>query len=135
MRGWGFSPPYGKKMTKEMLKDYIKVLEIKYKIFLILFIIVSILFVGMTVFAFSEFEASKEVEYDIEYEAETGDGDNGVITQINDMTSSKDSNVLFICIAVVLCVFIVSAVVGVILYGKSKNESKKKNENNYKKEE
>ena len=122
-------------MTKEMLKDYIKVIEKKYKIVLVLLIIVSILLVGMTIFAFSEFEITKETEYEIAFEAETGDGDNGTITQNNDMSTNKDGKVLVICISVVICVLIICVLLGVVFYGKIKNENKEKNKSYYKKEE
>lgn len=122
-------------MTKEMLKDYIKVIEKKYKIVLVLLIIVSMLLVGMTIFAFCEFEVTKETEYEIAFEAETGDGDNGTITQNNDMSTNKDGKVLIICISVVMCVLIICVLLGVVLYGKKQNENKEKNKRDYKKEE
>ena len=109
-----------------MLEEYINVLRKKNKIIMIALIAVSVLFVGMAIFAFSEFEISNETEtkYDIEFEAETGDGDNGNINQVNDMSQNKEVGLLIICFCIVLCVLIICTTIGVI-YGKSKNEDQK----------
>ena len=45
-----------------MLEEYINVLRKKNKIIMIALIAVSVLFVGMAIFAFSEFEISNETE-------------------------------------------------------------------------
>ena len=108
-------------MTKEMLKDYIKVLKKKYKIVLIALIVVSLLFVGMTIFAFSEFEIETETETKYEFENEAkADGENAVITQNNTINEFHEFVVIAIiaCSALVLMAIIIT--VGVVIYGKSK---------------
>lgn len=113
-----------------MLEDFIKVLKRKNTILLIALIIVSILLGGSIIFAFSEFEIFSETDYDIEYSANVGDGDNTHIIQTNDMSQNKSSTVLVVCITIIVCVLIICILMGVIFYGKSKNANKKEKENN-----
>lgn len=117
-------------MTKEMLKDIINELKKKNKILLISLITSIVMFIGMTIFAFSTFEFTYEetadITYDITQDADT-QGSNSNIEQTIDLSKSGDTNnsVYLICGAIILCVAIISA--GVVIYGKSKSKRKDNN--------
>lgn len=111
-------------MTKEMYQDYIKALKKKYKIVLIALIVVSALLVGMTIFAFSEFEIETETETKYEFENDVeNEGDYSTITQSNTINEHHQFVIIAIiaCSALVLMALIIT--IGVVIYGKSKNES------------
>lgn len=118
-------------MTKQMLDDLVKDLNKKVKRLSIALVVFIVLFVGMTAFAFSEFdivcEEDTKYEYDISQDANTN-GDNSEINQEQKVElPTKNNDTLIICISVVVCLAIITT--GVILYGKAKNKA------NYKKEE
>lgn len=113
-----------------MLEDLIVILRKRVRKLVVCVVVLSILLVGMTVFAFSEFEiGSKETTtYEVEYDSEVTDSDYNTITQVNDMSSNTNSsvNIIIICFAAIVCVFIITVgiTIGIIVYGKSKNENK-----------
>ena len=113
-------------MTKEMYEELARDLKRKNKWLLAIVIVLTVLFIGMSVFAFSEFSIviENKTEYVAEQNAET-QGDNSQIKQNIDL--SKENNpIYFICGCVILGVLIIT--VGVVLiYGKitSKNHNKK----------
>lgn len=110
-------------MKNKMLEDMALNLQKAVKRLRIAVIILLCYSIGMTVFAFSEFEIvfedSSRIEYEIEQDADIGDGDNGSIVQSNDFSNQRDNS---IGIYIVLCVAILTAG-GVIIYGKSKNKN------------
>lgn len=114
-------------MTKEMFNDLIKVLKRKNKILLVLVIVLAVALVGMTAFAFSEFdivvEQDESTTYNIEQNAETNGNDSAI--------SQDDANIEIIeesdnsgWIVIVVIGVVVLAIIGV-KYG----ESIKKNNN------
>lgn len=111
-------------MTKEMLFDLVKDLKRKNKILVCVLCLFVVLFIGMTIFAFSEFEITVDnetnYEYDIEQEANTN-GDNSSISQYNDLSTKEYDNVILICGTICFCILCV--VSGVVIYGKCKNKS------------
>lgn len=113
-----------------MFNDLIKVLKRKNTVLLVLVIVLAVAFVGMTIFAFSEFDVVVEEDnstiYNIEQNAETN-GDNSAISQDDaDIDITEESNNSGLIIVVVIGV-VVLAVIGV-KYG----ESNKKNNNHQK---
>ena len=72
-------------MTQEMFEDFIKVLKKRNTILLVLVIVLSVALVGMTIFAFSEFEIVVEEEEttncNIEQSATADNGECIIATQ------------------------------------------------------
>lgn len=111
-------------MTKQMLLDLVKQLKKRNKVLIIAVAVLVALFVGMTIFAFSEFDISVETktEYDIKQDAEL-DGENSIISQENEIERTIESDkTAVICGTVIVCIGILTA--GVVIYGKRKSTHK-----------
>lgn len=133
-------------MTQEMFEDFIKVLKKRNTILLVLVIVLSVALVGMTVFAFSEFEIVVEEEETTDCNIEqTVTADNGdciistqgdTIIKVGDGDNKKrEKKTLIICIIVLLCVLLVLAGVKYgISKAKNKNYNQKAETNNDKEE-
>lgn len=129
-------------MTQEMFEDFIKVLKKRNTILLVLVIILSVALVGMTVFAFSEFEIVVEEEETTDCNIEqTVTADNGdciistqgdTIIKVGDGDNkNSEKKTLIICIIVLLCVLLVFAGVKYgISKAKNKNYNQKEKTNN-----
>lgn len=120
-------------MTKTMLEDLIKELKRKNKILIIVIAILTSLFLGMTIFAFSSFEISIEnssdIEYDIDQDAKT-EGENSSITQTNNLSNNSHDIMYITCGTVLILTLILTS--GVIVYGKRKNAHTHKNKKDQK---
>lgn len=114
-------------MTKQMYEDFIKILKKRNKNLIIALCVAIALFIGMSIFAFSEFEIIYETEtcetYDISQEVDNGEGGSNITSQNMSFDEEKD-NTKTICITTIICSLIV--VGGLIVGGtiKAKNKSK-----------
>ena len=113
-----------------MYEDFIKVLKKRNKILIIALCVVVALLIGMSIFAFSEFEIVYETEtveeYEITQEVDNGEGGSNVTNQSMSFDEEND-NTKMICGAVIVCTLII--VGGITLGGtiKAKSKSKKNN--------
>lgn len=114
-------------MTKQMYDDYIKSLKKKQKALIAVIIIISALLIGMTIFAFSEFEISIESNdtYKIE-QTQTAEGEGNITLNQESLDTTPGSNVYTICGTVIVCILII--VIGLVVYGKSKSKPKNNNQ-------
>ena len=119
-------------MTQKMLEDFVKVLKKRNTILLVLVIILSVALVGMTAFAFSEFEIVVEEEEttncNIEQSATADNGDCIISTQGDTVIKVEDKDekkTLIVCVTVILSVLLILAGV---TYGISKTKNKNYNQ-------
>lgn len=111
-----------------MLEDLIKVLKKKITILTVVCVFLALACVGLIVFVTCEYEVVYEeyeetIDYEITQDIGNGSGDNVAIIG-SDVNSGTNDETSVICGAVIASVLIV--VIGVIIYGKTKNKSKKK---------
>lgn len=117
-------------MTNKMKEDLIKALRRKIVVLAIVCAVLAMAVVGLIIFIACEYEiAYEEYEEYVDYEIvqDTGDGEGaGDNYAIVDSRVSNDDNdiVSTICGAVIISVIII--MVGVIIYGKTNNKGKKK---------
>lgn len=119
-------------MTKEMYKELCEALKRRNTILLVVVIVLCAVVIGVSVFAFSQFEINYEdsEEYDIEYDADVQDvsGNNNTLEQsfTNTAKSISDIAIVMICLIVLVFIIALTIIVGVYLYGKNKSEYARK---------
>lgn len=118
-----------------MLNDMVEILKRKIKILYIVIAILGAVIIGLSIFAFSEFEIV--VEETTTYETQNDIDQNASIIESGNIeqdagdyiiAEESDNTVFIICGTVIVCLFLIIG--GVLIYGKSKSTYNKTHQDN-----